>query len=410
MPIGYLISTGLMATFVLLAVSSHRPRRSSPFRLSYFFGFLINWPLVAFVLLVASTALAIVQSGVGSPVFWIGLGLAVLASAGLGVLGRRGRRTTPVVERALSEGLGADWRDGVDPELAARLRRRPSLARILFAPVLGRHAVERIANVPYGPAGRRNQLNLYRHRSHPPGCPTLIYLHGGAFRFGGKRFGARSLLYRLASRGWVCASANYRLLPAARFPDPLIDVKKAIAWVREHGRDYGADPTAVFLAGSSAGGHLASLAALTPDDPVFQPGFEDAHTSVAGAISLYGYYGAVASHVPSPLAYVKTKAPPFFVVHGNQDTLVIVDDARRFVEQLRTTSPNPVVYAELPGAQHGFDLFRSRRFDAVIDAIEAFTAWVRSAPAKAAPERTRIADAGAEMIRDRNAVHPHEVM
>src|SRR5215510_13408283 len=88
MPIGYLLTTGLMATFVMLAISRHRPRRSSPFRLSYVFGFLFNWPLVAFALLAASTALAIAQSGTGSAVFWIGLGFASLASAGLVVLGR----------------------------------------------------------------------------------------------------------------------------------------------------------------------------------------------------------------------------------------------------------------------------------------------------------------------------------
>jgi acetyl esterase/lipase len=72
-------------------------------------------------------------------------------------------------------------------------------------------------------------------------------------------------------------------------------------------------------------------------------------------------------------------------VHGDQDTLVIVDDARGFVEQLRATSANPVVYAELPGAQHGFDLFRSRRFDTVVDAIEAFAAWVMSARGERVP-------------------------
>jgi acetyl esterase/lipase len=206
-------------------------------------------------------------------------------------------------------------------------------------------------------------------------------LHAGAFRFGSKHFGARHLLYRLASHGWVCIGANYRLRSAAKFPDPLIDVKGVIAWVRAHGPEYGADPTAVFLAGSSAGGHLASLAALTPNDPAFQPGFERTDTAVAAAISLYGYYGPVTSgeRPSSPLAYVNPEAPPTFVAHGDQDTLVIVEDARHFAEQLRAASSNPVVYAELPGAQHGFDVFRSRRFETVVDAIEAFAAWVVSA-------------------------------
>jgi acetyl esterase/lipase len=255
----------------------------------------------------------------------------------------------------------------VDAGLAARLRRRPSLVRVLLAPIAFRRRVERIANIRYGPAGRGNLLDLYRRRSERTGGPTLVYLHGGAFRFGSKRLGARHLLYRLASRGWVCISANYGL-QAAGLADRLIDVKRVIAWVREDGREYGADPTAVFLAGSSAGGLLALRAAL-----------EGAETSVAGVISLYGYYGSVTWGGPptSHVNYSTTNAPPCFVVHGDHDTLVIVEDARGFVEQLRATSSHPVVYAELPGAQHGFDLFRSRRFDTVVDAIEAFTAHAR---------------------------------
>jgi acetyl esterase/lipase len=129
--------------------------------------------------------------------------------------------------------------------------------------------------------------------------------------------------------------------------------------VREHGHEYGADPTVVFVAGSSAGGHLAALAALTPNDPAFQPGFEGADTSVTAAICLYGYYGRLDANqvVPSsPQAYVRTDAPPFFVAHGEKDTVVLVEDARRFVARLRSTSSNPVVYAELAGAQHTFDL------------------------------------------------------
>lgn len=209
----------------------------------------------------------------------------------------------------------------------------------------------------------------------------LVHLHGGHFNSGRKSRESRPLLYRLASQGWVCITANYRLGPAAGFPDYLIDVKKVIAWVREHGREYGADPTTVFVAGSSAGGHLAASAALTPNDPAFQPGFEGADTSVTAAISLYGYYGAVdeAAGVPSsPVAYVGSDVPPFFVAHGEKDTMAPVEGARVFVERLRSTSSNPVVYAELPGAQHTFDTFHSLRFETVIDAIEAFTAWVRS--------------------------------
>ena len=133
----------------------------------------------------------------------------------------------------------------------------------MFAPFFYRRRdVERIANISYGTAGRKNLLDLYRHRDQPPGGPILVHLHGGALFMGKKNREARPLLYRLASQGWVCISANYRLRPAAQFPDYLIDVKKVIAWAREHAREHGADPALVFVAGSSSGAQLAALSRL----------------------------------------------------------------------------------------------------------------------------------------------------
>ncbi|PWU25027.1 MAG: esterase [Candidatus Rokuibacteriota bacterium] len=382
MPIGYLISTGLLATCTLFALVPPHPRRSSPFRVSFLLGFLVNeLPFVAVYVLAASTALATVQTGVHSAVFWVAFGLAVLMSVGLAVVVRRSLQTGPELERALDKGLGAGWRRHIDAR-AFRPRRRLPLARILFGPFFfRRHDVERVANVRYGDAGRGNLLDLYRHRSQPSRAPTLVHLHGGAFVMGKKNRDARPLFYHLASQGWLCISANYRMRPRASLADQLIDVKKVVAWVRQHAHEYGADPTSLFVAGSSAGAHLGALAALTPNVPAFQPGFEEADTSIVAAICLYGYYGpfdtgdGLLSSVP---AGEGMHAPPFFVAHGDLDTLVRVEDARSFVERLRNISPSPVVYAELPGAHHAFDLFHSIRFEAVVDAIEAFAAWVRS--------------------------------
>ncbi len=383
MPIGYLNTTALVAVCTLFALAPRQRRQSSQGNVSYWLGFLVNeLPFLAFYVLLASTALAIGQGDIDSPVGWVAFALAVLATVGLVAVVRRAWQAGPAVDRALREALGAEWRTQLDPDVATRLRRRLPLVRILVGPfVFRRRDVERVANIPYGDAGRRHLLDVYRHRSHPSGGPTLIHLHGGAFGSGRKNRQARPLLYRLASQGWLCVSANYRLRPAATFPDHLIDAKNVIAWVREHGHEYGADPTLVFVAGSSAGGHLAALAALTPNDPAFQPGFESVDTSVAAAIGLGSYYGSTGSEdapPSSPLAYVRGQAPPFFVAHGDLDTLVPVDDARRFVESLRSSSDNPVVYVELPGGQHSFDLFHSIRFERVVDAIEAFAAWVRS--------------------------------
>jgi len=177
-------------------------------------------------------------------------------------------------------------------------------------------------------------------------------------------------------------------------------------WIRLHGAEYGADPNFVIVTGGSAGGHLAALLALTANDPAFQPGFEDVDTSVAGCVPLYGVYdfldrngfGGNQSLVPflknvvmkcspvkererweqaSPLDRIHAGAPPFFVIHGTHDALVPVEEARHFVQRLREVSRNPVVYAELPGAQHAFEIFHSPRCRHAVLAVERFCEQVR---------------------------------
>ena len=284
------------------------PAPNRPVRVSFWLAAQVNEaPFLAFYVLLGSTALAIGQGDVDNPVGWIALALSVLATIGLAVLVRRALEAGPVVDDALAAA-----------GLAPRPQRRLPLARILLAPFpLRRRGVELVRNIRYGAKERGNLLDLYRHHSRPTGAPMLIHLHGGAFVMGSKSREARPLMFRFASQGWVCISANYRLR-GARFADQLIDVKKVLSWVREHGPYYGADPNVVLVAGSSAGGHLASLAGLTQNDPMFQPGFEDADTSVTAVVSFYGYYGPVgAEPTSSPLAHDATDAPPFFVAHGD---------------------------------------------------------------------------------------------
>ena len=389
MPVGYLISVGLVAIGTLFAL------RPVPFsdplgRASYYFGLAANeLPFAAFFwLLLLPTALAFTEGDIDSVGAWAIVGLAAVTTPGLAVIAHRALGDRARIEHAMAEGLGAGWRSAIDADLAERRGRRLPLARILFLPILKRRPdVRRVANLAYGDAGRRNLLDLYHHRSRPEGAPVMIHLHGGHYSGGHKNSQSLPLLYRLASQGWVCISANYRLRPAAQHPDHLIDLKKVFAWVREHAHEYGADATTLFVAGSSAGGHMAGLAALTQNDPAFQPGFENADTSVTGAIYLNGWYGPYFGQGPesSPLAHITADAPPFLIAHGDLDPLVPVADARHFADQLRRTSANPVVYAELRGGNHAFDLYHSFRFEAVVDAIEGFTAWVRSRERTAQP-------------------------
>jgi len=388
-PYGYLFGVVIVGVCTVLCLF---PLRQPPERgkVSWALTMVLNeLPHLGLALLVAATFLAFAEGDIDSPAAWVVVGLAALTAAGLGVVMWRSLKARPAIEAALARGLGPGWRAEVDPVRASGLRREPPWRSILLWPWwVRRPDVVRMKNVAYGGAGSANLLDLYLPREGVADGPVLVYFHGGGFRSGRKNREARALLYRLAGQGWVCLSANYRLAPA-RWPAHHIDAKQAIAWARDHVPSYAehADTSMIFVAGSSAGAHLAAMVALTPGDPKLQPGFEEADASVAGAICLYGYYGPIdGTPVSSPLNHDGAEAAPLFVVHGGQDTFAHVEDARELADTVWRTSGNPVVYAELPGAQHTFDLFGSVRFEAVVDGVEAFAAWVATARDRAARE------------------------
>jgi acetyl esterase/lipase len=282
------------------------------------------------------------------------------------------------------------------------VRQRLRWRRLIVPLPLRPRSVECLRDrVYHAEAGLRLRLDVYRQRHGTAPRPGLIYIHGGGWIIGSKWQQGRPLVHHLAERGWVCCSIEYRLSPRATFPDHLIDVKRAIAWVRAPAGELGLDPAFLVVAGNSAGGHLAALAALTAGDRALQPGFAAADTSLAACISLYGIYdlGNRHGHWPhdgmqalveryvlkarladqperfdaaSPIAHVGPGAPPFLVVHGTRDTIVPVAEARQFVAALRRVSA--CAYIEVPGAQHAFDVFPSLRGEHLLRGIDAFTA------------------------------------
>jgi len=340
---------------------------------------------------------------------WPGwLGLAITLASWIGLAGWYGRahEAAVAVEEALRFALGGDYLHRVDPVVRQRIEPRVNW-RHLVAPVPFRpKVVERIRNVRYGREGGHDlHLDLYRHRDDRTRCPVLLQIHGGAWIAGSKNEQGLPLMLQVASHGWLCVSINYRLSPGATFPDPLIDVKRAIKWVREHIAEYGGDPEFLVLTGNSAGGQLAALAALTSNDPEYQPGFEEVDTSVEGCIAFYGVYDLMnrhgqyhnptlarilekhvmksaredspdAYHKASPLSQVHADAPPFFVLHGDQDTLVPVADARYFADALRQRLHAPVAYAEIPGAPHYFEIIPSLRATFILHGVERFLAYL----------------------------------
>ncbi|HEX6116461.1 MAG TPA: alpha/beta hydrolase [Solirubrobacterales bacterium] len=251
------------------------------------------------------------------------------------------------------------------------------------------------------------KLDVYMPDEPPSGPrPAIVQVHGGGWVAGSRKEQGIPLLNHLAANGWVGFNVNYRLSPYATWPDHAVDVKRAIAWVREHAERYGVDPDTIALTGGSAGGHICAFVALTADDRSLQPGFEEADTSVVAAIPFYGVYDMLdedALQVPivqwmleryvfkafrdddpgafrdaSPTHRVHPGAPPFLVVHGDADSLTSPEDARRFVAALREATDSPVLFAEMHGGQHAFDLVPSFRTAPVIEAIERFLHTVRT--------------------------------
>jgi acetyl esterase/lipase len=116
----------------------------------------------------------------------------------------------------------------------------------------------------------------------------VVYVHGGAWRLGEKNMGTGWMFRRLASQGHVIMDIDYTLAPASDVPGMVQDVKRAVIWLKRNGAEYGVDAQRITLMGASAGGHLALLAAYTPNEAAFQPDESAVDTAVRGVVSFYG--------------------------------------------------------------------------------------------------------------------------
>jgi acetyl esterase/lipase len=310
------------------------------------------------------------------------------------------QRADEALNAALEESFGPDFRDQVRHPTSRQSECIPRSGLFQRRGPHRRYAAQ-TSDISYGPGGAEHLLDIWRGPDVAPGgrAPVLIQVHGGAWAVGDKRVQAYMLMSQMAERGWICVSINYSKSPRCTFPAHLVDVKRAIAWVRENIADYGGDPDFIALTGGSAGGHLASLAALTPNDPTFQPGFERADTTVQAVAPYYGVYDLTNAdnmhdlmlpfleqfvmkarytdaperfEAASPISYVHGEAPPFFVLHGERDELVPCGQARTFCAALRAAGASTVAYAELANAHHAFDITPTVRSRLAANAVADF--------------------------------------
>ncbi len=378
--------------FAALVVNAFVPVRREPLSaVSFAFGWIPGELPIHVLVVEVGVTVGFAVTGVGRTwPWWLGIGISVVSWAGLIRLAVAAAGAGPIVRRALDDaGCGPDAVVGFDP--TPRWNR---WWRLVLAVPFRFRGIRRIRNVDYwGDGNYRHKLDVLRKRrvgDRP--CPVVVYIHGGAWVMGDKRQQGIPFMHELVQRGWVCVAINYRLSPRATWPAHIVDCKRALAWVRAHIAEYGGDPGFIAVAGGSAGGHLAALAALTPGEQAWQPGFEDEDTRVdacvpsygvfdmTGAPDRFGAFGPGALELleqkvmkvryaddpdvfgqASPDRRVTPDAPPMFVLQGTNDTLVPPSVARFFVDRLSEVSPNPVAYAELPFAQHAFDVLASVR-------------------------------------------------
>lgn len=380
----------------VLAYNVHRPIRPTVTigTVAFFLGWLFG-ELAAHhaILQILALGWLVVAGALDHPLGWVGAALTVSATAALLRYHEDGHRAGIGGVRALADA-------GIDPAPHEDRVGASAIARpFTFA---GRDVrVER--SIEIGRVGDHVLHADVHHRAdRPANAPVLVYVHGGGWTIGYRRYQGLPILNALARAGWVCVSVSYRLSPSATFPDHIHDVLRGVAWAKANAPKWGGDPSFVAIVGNSAGAHLSALAALGHDEARLRPEeLGDADLSVGACVGLYGVYDFTNRHghwpgvgllpfaekvvmkatlagdpekfrLASPVDLVREDAPPFLLIHGEKDTLAPVEESRRLADALRSVSRAPVLYSEMKGAQHAFEIFHSVRGRYAVRTIVAF--------------------------------------
>ena len=261
---------------------------------------------------------------------------------------------------------------------------QPSAPPIKIPPMPG---VRQVFDVPYVTGGHEAQkLDLYIPENTKSALPLLVYIHGGGWAKGDKKwFPGKGF----TTHGYVVASLNYRLSQDAVFPAQIEDCKAAIRFLRAHASEYKIQGDRVGVWGDSAGGHLVALLGTTGDIRDFDTGANlDQPSKVQCVVDWYGptdflhigdkpdpardtpgsavgkLLGGTIRDNPdkarraSPIYYVNKDTAPFLIMHGDNDKAVPLQQSQIFEEALKKAG---IVYklVIIPGAKHADPVFRT---------------------------------------------------
>ena len=187
------------------------------------------------------------------------------------------------------------------------------------------------------------RLDVYAPKQAIP-APIVVFFYGGSWEFG-KRHWYRYVGDALARNGVIAIIPDYRKYPDVRFPKFMHDAARAVAWAREHAREFGGDPQRLFVMGHSAGGQIAALLAC---DKRYLADVNMTPRNLAGMIGIAGAYAFLpfVEHEPEifgddaqgrydsqPINFVDGDEPPMLLLHGKDDDEVPAHNAEVMAER-----------------------------------------------------------------------------
>lgn len=283
-------------------------------------------------------------------------------------------------------------------------RRRPEAALV--------EGVTVRKNQVYRSGHDRWKLDVYLPKEKAPkgGRPGLVFVHGGGWKNGSKESGFwASLPARYAAKGYVCISVNYRLTgDGGGFPACVHDVKNAVRWFRANSKELGLDPKRIGGYGNSAGAHLVSMLGLVKKEASLEgKGTHLDQSSLVQAVcasatpsnflkwknQLFPNRGVLAGDQEnhharaakaSPVTYAAEDAPPFLLVHAENDRTVPFEQGEVLANRLKASGAKNVTLMRFKDGGHG--VFRAKETKTYAAMEEFFAKVLKRSPGTTPPK------------------------
>jgi acetyl esterase/lipase len=256
--------------------------------------------------------------------------------------------------------------DGMPPAIAAALREiGPKIDGLktgaLYAPLQPTEPYAAVAltrDIAYGPH-ERHRLDVFAPPQPGKGRPVVVFIHGGGFSRGAKHTDGSPFYDNIglwaASQGLVGVTINYRLAPQFGYPAGVEDLTRVVAWLKAHARDYGGDPSRIFLWGHSAGGaHVADYVAHTAKPAIAGAILTSGIYTLGSSVSVWkDYYGDDVSRYAAreSLPLLSRSPLPLLVTGAELDPASFVADTEALIRAREATGA-PLRKVRLMGHSH----------------------------------------------------------